>query len=327
MQGTSDAGSYIAVVTAIVQGEMPEDPFFARVFPGWPLFIAPVYVIFSSEWAPVILTLLIASLLPSLHFLLTKDRVASLVMTCGLPCLLAGPAFLTNEHFYLMMIYLSCLAGKHSKYHLASLITGLTAWIRPLSFFLWIGQSLIYLRQRQIKTWLTTSIIAGGVVLMMFVFNKAVFGVPFIQFQQYSCLPNISPEQFQMLNLQEGQGSHSGFPFVNLVKASLYTNPPLWKQIFVWSHVLFLCGLILFCFIRPQFKDEEWSLHFINSLGVALFIFSTGPYWAFHSFDRYFSWGLPSYLILLRPLMPKRLIWPVIYIVLCVAVSLWRTLR
>jgi|GEM_PF-7032718 len=320
--GRGDGWSYLAVADCILSGNKPQDLFNLRVFPGWPIAFLPVYLLTNSLWGPILLGIILASLLPVFHYQLTGHKFSSTVMICGTPALLVSPAYLMSESLFLALIYLACLSSRSSKHYLAAIITGLTAWVRPVAFFLWCGQTLVLLQQKQYRIAITTSAIAGFAASSLFLFNFAIFQDPFIQFNQYGTLPNISDTHREMLGLADGTGSHSGLPFSNFIAASLRTSPPLWKQIFIWGHAICLCLILLWSMLNFKFHDKNRVLHCINATGMGLFIFSTGPYWAFYSFDRYFVWALPSYLILLEPWLPKRMIGAITICILCFGCAL-----
>src|SRR5262245_9700955 len=72
------------------------------------------------------------------------------------------------------------------------------------------------------------------------------------------------------------------------------THPPFWKQCFVFGHIC-LIGLAIF---QAFWRSEQNPMVFILKwwmVGNSIFILSTGEYWAYHSFDRYFTWALPAY--------------------------------
>ena len=304
----SDAHSYLQVADLFISGRPLSVPFAGRVFPGWPICFAPAYAIIKSPWVPVVVAILISCVLPLMQLSISGNRTAAIIMICGTPTLLMHSVLAMSEPLFLLLTLGSCLAFARDRSSLAALLTGVAAWVRPTSCFLWLGQALeLVARGRRVEA-LKMSVIAGLAAGSMFLFNAWLYGSPFYQFGQYGTLPNISDQARQALGLWENGGSHFGMPMVNLIKASLLTHPPLWKQAFVWGHVVMLMMFLVFGSSSASRSEPYWTSNFVWAAGTGLFILCTGPYWAFHSFDRYFVWALPAYLALIQPWL-KRTRW------------------
>lgn len=319
----ADAPSYLAVADWVLFGKPLPTVFDGRAFPGWPMAFASVYAWLPSPWVPVSAGLLLAALLPVLQFRVAGDRTSALLLLGGTPTLLMHSVLGMSEPLFLLLCLASCACFQQRRTGVAALLTGLAAWVRPTSFFLFLGQLYELWRARQFRAGARAVLLAGAGAGGMFVFNQFVYGEPLFQFGQYGSLPNVSLEHKDRLGLAAAEGGHFGLPLVHLVRASLLTDPPLWKQVFIWSHVVALLAVLVLGATRRARLQPHWGMHFVWALGTGLFVLSTGPYWAFYSFDRYAVWALPACLMLVRPWLEQKRWLPWLAVPGSLALALW----
>jgi hypothetical protein len=178
-------------------------------------------------------------------------------------------------------------------------IIGLAAIVRPTALFPWIGMFLVLYSEKSWQKMFIFSLTSGLTVCLLFIFNEHFYNDILRQFHSYSTLPNVSKAVLDNLKT-EGEGSHFGWPFVNLVKATFILTPPIWKIAFVWAHVIAIFVSIIIAIKNKLYQNSLEKIFFVWAFLNSLFIFSTGEFWAFYSFDRYFIWALPAYLFLIK---------------------------
>lgn len=289
----SDAPSYIAIANYLAGEDVAPAEWDMRVFPGWSYFLA---LFAGTDLRLVCITfgILFSGLASVLFFKVVRDERLAWLFVFLSPtflfqtCLGMGEAFLLTLELaglYFHLIHRQSASG---------LLLGMAGITRPTALFIYLPILLENIKALGVKRSMPFVLCSAVFPLIMVSINAAVFGDLLIQLHQYQGLPNISLEAREALGLLPTEGSHFGLPLLNLVKASLYLDLPLWKQFYIWGHVAALATAIWISFTsrsptRVDFVFRWWCL------GNAIFILSTGEYWAFHSFDRYFVWALPAY--------------------------------
>jgi hypothetical protein len=135
-----------------------------------------------------------------------------------------------------------------------------------------------------------------------------MYGDPLHQLHAYEALPNVG-EAAGALAARGYSSGHWGWPFLHLVATPTWVEVPAWKVAFIAGHVaavLAACSIGVMGWGRSALSDvmTVWAV------GNTVLIVSAGPYWGFHSFDRYAVWALPAYGYLLTSALPRsRPVW------------------
>lgn len=253
----------------------------------------------------ILISCIFACLLPVVLARLGGSSSAAFLLTVGTPSLLFYSSLGMGEAFYLLLMMLAMLGAMRGHSASAGLLNGLAALVRPTAVFLTLGIVASMAVQRRWKDGLKYAACAGLGASLLFGINVWKFGDPLHSFNSYAGLPNINPAAAEMLGLAPGEGSHFGPPLVNLVKTSLLPITPKWKIFFIWGHVAAL-AVVLALGLRRVRESPQMLAAWLWVAGNGAFILCTGPYWAFHSFDRYFTWALPACLLLVDRWLPAR---------------------
>ena len=340
----SDAPSYVAVARMIMTAARGANGWHERVFIGWPLMFAVPGALVGYDLACLALGVLCAALVPVAWWTLTQDRASSLALTMLTPTWLMQSGLGMSEPAFLLLQVVAVLAWVRERPLVASACAGAAMVVRPNGAFVWLAVAYGLGRRRAWSRLAAHGALAAASVAVVVLFNLHFYGDALRQAHMYSELPNIGAEASAAVANLPFAGGHMGLPFLHLIATPLIVHVPLWKIIFVWLHallVLVACGLGIqrmraYGFARalsPASEPQEHNdaeLHAMMLLWALLstaFILCTGPYWGFHSFDRYCVWALPAYLYLAREHLPKRdALWLALGVV-SIAVTLWSQAR
>lgn len=300
----SDVGAYARMADFYYGGEVPASGWITRVFPGWPLAFGWLQRFWDWPAPQMLISIVFACMLPVLQARLGCRPAAAFLMTAGTPSLLFHSTLGMGEALYLMLLMLALLAIMRGKPLVAGLFNGLAAVVRPTAVFLALGVLVELLWRRKWLAFAKYALVAGLGASLLLVINALYFRNPLHSFNSYSGLPNIGAAA-PMLGLAPGEGSHFGPPFVNLIKTTLLPITPKWKILFIWGHVVALVAVLALGLRR--WREKPWMpACWLWTAGNGVFILCTGPYWAFHAFDRYFTWALPACLLLVDRWLPSR---------------------
>lgn len=305
----SDAGSFVPVAKFVYGLEPLANlkTYDTRVFPGWPLAIGLLFKAGLPEWSALALSLLCAAVAPVVFRRVTGDsRLAWLLVYFSPAWLLAG-FHPISESAYVLLILLLLAALKLDRPFLAGILAGAMFAIRPFGIA-WAGAAglaLLMAYPRQLRH--AALYTAGSLlpVVGLVILNLRIFGSPWHQLEVYG-LPldqlNVAPEIAARLGQTSG---HWGLPFRHLLATPWIITVPVWKIAYIYAHAAALLALV-FPAIRSLGRNPAaWERALaIGFLANGALIVSTGPYWGFYSFDRYFVWGLPGALWLGRAWIP-----------------------
>jgi hypothetical protein len=315
---SSDAPSYIAVSTLIIHGVRSHNPWDERVFLGWPLMISLARAAIPAEAACVLLAVACAAAVPLLVYWYTRDINIAIVGAVISPTWILQTSLGMSEPAYLCVILAALVLVNAGNVTGGALLMGLAATIRPTALFPWLAVLFDLWKtgspKRTVARWIALSGLVAGMTVPL---NVYLYGVPFRQLEGYSTLPNVGKGVLASGLACEGAG-HFGFPFRALVETPLRVHVPLWKVGFIYGHlavVLLACGESLRT-RNSASRTRIWRVSAVWALLNTAFVVCAGPYWGFHSFDRYCLWALPAYLVLLSRRLPRRL-WMWIAIGIC----------
>ncbi len=301
----SDAGSFLPMAR-VIYGLAPLSAvkvYDTRVFPGWPLLLGLPLRLGLPEWSALALSLACSALVPILFLRLTGERRLAWLLVYFPPAWLLAGLHPISEPAYLALILAGLLALKYARPGLAGGVLGATFVLRPFGAAWAAGGWVagLWSRPRDGRAALRFALLAAVPVAGLLVLNAAVFGDPLRQLHVYE-LPldqlNLSTATAAQLGAAAG---HWGPPFKYLLLTPWLTPVPAWKIAYIYAHAAALLVLVWrgVAFLRGP--GEPWQRALVlGFLANAALIVCTGPYWGFHSFDRYFVWGLPGALWLAR---------------------------
>jgi hypothetical protein len=326
--GVADTSSYIAVAHHFVTGQRSANEWDERVFPGWSLLLTPFSLLGIAGPGAVALSTAFGALVPYLVWILTRDARTALGCAVLLPVWLLQSTLGMSEPSYLAAILIGLIALMRGQTAAGALMIGFAGLIRPTAAFAWAAGGLVLWRGRQWRKLVLWSAVSALVVSLIVPLNLKLYGEPLRQTKLYNSLPNIGNEAREA-GISEGKFGHLGIPFKALVETPILVRVPKWKIFYVWAHVVMILGACWFAFRHINGSDLDQVLSVWALLNSA-FIVSTGPYWGFHSFDRYCLWAMPAYMFLLRPYLPNaRWIWYTVAVLstLIALAARWKLMR
>lgn len=300
----SDLMYSVAVTEHIVTGDRPENRWAERLFPGWPILCIPAAISGYPLAGAVGLAAVFASAVPFLVLWLTRSLPIAYAAAVFPPVWILQSTMGMSEPAYLAFVVAAIAFAVSGRVSLAAVLMGLAALIRPTALFPWCAV-LVHLLitsagPRKVATWvLLSGFIAGAVIPL----NVYLYDEPFRQLNQYLTLPNLR-EDAQAAGLAVRGAGHFGWPFQALLETPLLVHVPTWKIGYVWFHVV----LVVVASTRVfWFKslDAVSGIAAVWAVANSLFIVCAGPYWGFHSFDRYCLWAMPAYLVLIQKWLPS----------------------
>lgn len=303
---TSDAGSFIPVARALARLEPADHLKFydTRVFPGWPLLIAPLLGAGLPEPSVLMLVLLCAAFAPWLYLRLTGDPTGAWLLAVFPPAWLLATIHPISEGAYIVLIIAGCLAVRDHRWFLAGIAAGSLVLFRPFGLT-WVLAFALPLSATPRTGRSAAAYVLGGALMAAVLAgtNLMLYGDLLHQFRVYA-RPLSELNLPESLSRGESPAGHWGWPFVNLVSTPFRYHVPLWKVAYIYTIAvasLALAGLAGRQLYRRQNLSDWERAALAGFLGNTLLSFCTGPYWGFYSFDRYFVWSLPGALIAARP--------------------------
>jgi hypothetical protein len=301
LYGFSDGGSYLGVGKAIYgigDGGAGLTDYDRRVFPGWPWAIGWVGYFVHSKEILVGLTIMAGAIVPCLFVLLSEDRKTGIVLLYGTPAWLLHTIYPMAEGFFLALVLLAFLAAANRWILVAGLLAGWAVVTKPFGIAALAGVLLVVASKSGTGAWGRSVFRFLGAAavgpLLLIVFNVHLYGDPLAQLHTYAkgiSELNVASDVAARLGFPEG---HWGYPFYWLIMTPLRVPVPIWKLFYIYAHVVALVVLGVMAIAGVREASVLGRGMRVWLVLCALLIVSTGPYWAFQSFDRYFLWLLPA---------------------------------
>jgi len=294
-----DGGFFQKLSEAIYLRPGPDISFAeSRFFLGWPMIFGWGNWLGSGRAVMISLTVLFSALVPGIFYMLTEEEELSWLLCFFPPAWLLYSIYPMSEPAYLALGLGSLLLLKPERAFWPGFLMGAMLSVRPYALPLTLAQLLVTGRRggRSLIRYV------AGVILMPLVagwLNLRMYGDLFRQVRAYSVRLeelNISADAAERLGHPSG---HLGIPFVNILITPWKVPTPLWKVLYIYVHLAALLAVLVISFRRMRYWRQFGELEtcmFAWFLGGSLLIVSTGPYWGFHSFDRYFLWAWPAML-------------------------------
>lgn len=298
----SDAGSFLKVAK-VVYGIAPADSlslYDSRVFLGWPLLFGWALRVGLPDPAMLVISCTLAALAPVLFLRLTGDRNLAWYLVYLPPAWLVASVHPISEPAYLALTLLGLIAVKRARGVLSGAAGGALVLLRAFgivwlcAFFL----ALIRPRRPGLRVTGLFCLAASAPVAGLLLVSWAVYGDPLRQVHVYGRpLAELNIPLGVAAQLHNPSG-HWGWPFESLLLTPFRTRVPLWKIIYIYSHVPVL---VILAWRAVAVLRDRTALGWQAALAAGYLLNSalivcTGPYWGFESFDRYFIWGLPGAL-------------------------------
>ncbi len=314
--GLSDGGSFLALAHAIADPARRAAMTFydSRVFPGWPLCEALFLGIGLPEPAVLAVTVLLAGLATWLFFRLTQNYPLALLLGMAPPAWILASIHPVSEAFYLTLGLLAAIALQSRRFAFAGLCAGAMIATRPFGIA-WAAAALVVAALECRRTgavrplWALAAGLGGGFLALPLV-NLRLYGELWHQARVYAAPLaelNLRGPAFAALGQPHG---HWGPPFWHVLTTPWFVPTPWWKIVYIYGHVAALLVLAPLAVRRLRALAAAGDLGRVFLLGSFLvngcLIVCAGPYWGFHSFDRYFVWGLPGALVALEPVLPPK---------------------
>lgn len=313
----SDAGSFKNVASCLAGLASPGtlSMYDGRVFPGWPLLLAPGFLAFPALYWMHFLTLGLVGLCLWLFSRFTDSTPALLLFALTPPAwvlngvhAMAEPAFLAGSLGALFL-------ASRRQWLWAGVLGGFTCVIKPYGIFPALGLVVMALwsdpsRPGRVRDFTALAVGGLGGPLVYVLLNLYLFGNPIRQFAVYG-MPleelNVTPEIAEKIGHASG---HWGMPFVALLQTPwlMPTSPA--KILYIYAHAVavILLGVgALYRFWKGKIAPTPVNAALLAWLwGCGFAIFCGGPYWGFHGFDRYCVWLWPALLLLYAEELKKR---------------------
>lgn len=309
----SDAASFLRMGRVLAQGAPAQALSFYdhRAFPGWPVFMAAATELAPEPLAVLGLTLLLGAVVPVAVYFLSGCERLSLAVALLPPVWLLSSAYPMAEPLLLAAGAGALVAASSGAWLWAGFLGGLACVTKPYAVFLalglawaaWRGPSATPAPLRLGKVFL------GSLLPVVAAASLCVlrFGVVAPQLAVYSApldQLNIPAEAAQRLGAAVG---HWDWPGKALVLTPLRLSVPAWKIGYIFLHVVAAVALTVRGARRGWTSGIPWQQGAaIWLLGNTAASFCAGPYWGFHSFDRYVSWAWPAAALLNRDLFVSR---------------------
>ncbi|MGH9440714.1 MAG: hypothetical protein ACRD16_00405 [Thermoanaerobaculia bacterium] len=296
----ADEPSYAALAHMIGTGERPANRWMERMFPGWPLLLAIPCRFLPIDWTILLMGALLAAAVPVLFFLLTRDFGMSVAVALVPPTWLKHSCIGMSEPAMLVLVLLSLVLYVRGKKVASAIPMAASTLIRPVAGFAAIGVLWLVFRRSGWRRAMVWAAIFSSAILFQVAFNLHYYGVWNRQARLYANDPTLSPEILRAFPAGMTRRAYLNVPFASLILTPLRLSTPPWKVAFIAANVV---AVVVSCvFLLRRLRDSDLSFVFaVWGILNAGFIFCLGPYWGFHSFDRYAIAALPAYAFAFMP--------------------------
>lgn len=286
----------------------------SRVFPLWPMVLAGFLKLGLSGWGWILVGPAFAGAASALFYRVTGSFAAALLLGAAPPAWVLTTLSPMSEGLYLVLGLLTALALQRDRCLLAGVLVGLMVATRPFGLAWALAGAIVIVAARGDRAIRLGAFGLGAAlgVLPLVLVNILMFGDLLHQVRVYSgSLVSINLPPRIAARLGDASG-HWGIPFKHLLITPWIVPVPLWKLTYVYANLALFLGLaplILRRFFRTAGELSADNFLMLAFVINGLLSVSTGPYWGFHSFDRYLSWAAPGAIVAMRGLLPPAR-WP-----------------
>ncbi len=293
----TDVPSYVVVAQAMFEGAvLPPDSWHTRVFPGWSVLIGPPGRVFGYAWSAVLLGMIAAAAVPVAFRRCGGSLQGAWMLAWMSPAFVLCSALGMSEPANLLLILASYLLLQRGHPLAAGLVMGAAGLFRPASVFACLGGVFLLPESGRGPAFVRYVLGCGLIAGMLLPFNRIEYGDWLHQLGMYGHAANIPATALAQLGYDAANAPHWGWPFQALIAGALRLPVPTWKLCYIAANVAMV--LVAMAIAARRLAGGAASA-FDRAMaawlfGNSLFIFSTGPYWGFHSFDRYAVWAMPA---------------------------------
>ncbi|MDD2765422.1 MAG: hypothetical protein PHE83_15780 [Opitutaceae bacterium] len=317
--GLSDGGSFLTLARTMLNRSslVPLTFYDTRVFPFWPLGEALVLTTGLPEPAVLGLTVLLSGLVVWLFHRLTGSLPFALLLAVFPPAWVLASVHPVSEALYLALGLAAAWALRLNRFCVAGLCMGAMISTRPFGIA-WAAMAVVLgaNESRLRRSWRQVALTISGIFVglsPLILINLHFYGDVWHQVRVYAAplnALNVHGAVSQTLGPAQG---HWGPPFWYVLATPWIVPVPFWKVAYIYAHVVALLLLIPVALsgMREEFngrRDLARILLFGAFVLNGILIVCGGPYWGFHSFDRYFLWGLPGALLSAERILHGRLL-------------------
>lgn len=293
----TDVPSYVVVARALFEGAvLPPDSWHTRVFPGWSALIGPPGLVFGYAWSAVVLGIVAAAAVPVAYRRCGGSSQGAWLLVWMSPAFVLCSAFGMSEPANLLLILASYLLLQRKHPLAAGLVMGAAGLFRPASVFACLGGVFLLPATGRGIAFVRYVVGCGLVAGLLLPFNRVEYGDWLHQLGMYGHAANIPVTALVQLGYDADNAPHWGWPFASLIAGALRLPVPAWKLGYIAANVAMVI-IALAIALRRLGDGSAVALDRAMAawlVGNSLFIFCTGPYWGFHSFDRYAVWAMPA---------------------------------
>lgn len=300
-----DTPSYVAIADSTIEAARPENAWHERVFPGWSLVLVPFALLGVTQYSAVVLGSLLAAIVPVLYLWHTGDKGFAWLIAFVPPTWLMHSSLGMSEPLQLAASMASIALATVSP-GWSGLCMAMASLTRPQAVFAGAAILVNLFRLRKFKAAAKWVFAASLGPLALILFNIFTYKDWVHQARMYSMTPNVNDEILKSLTAFMSERNFFNLPFVSLILTPILSPTPTWKIVFVLTNVVFVLSSSIILGMR--IKRDSFTAHYgIWAILNTAFIVCGGPYWGFHSFDRYAVWALPAYAYGFSLVLPQSL--------------------
>lgn len=293
-----DGYSYIRYARFIADQSTEFTGYDARVFPGYPLLIAPLSLIGIPTWAAALAVNIAAGAVSAvLGAVVFRDLRVGWLMAFFIPVYVASSAMAGNEA-PMLAFALAGLAvagrGGMTAAGVGGLLLGVAGIQRPVACFAVLGMMIVLARRRQWAAALlvgfpAAAVVAATMLLVQQWLGDALYGV-----------------RFYATSDQSYAGELFAWPMKSLIFTPLYQPVQVFKLPYVWMHALLAVGgTVLLTWRAWAGERSDRQMLAIIWLGLnTLYVLMIGSDWGFHALPRFLIPALPPLFLAYSGVLP-----------------------
>jgi hypothetical protein len=298
---SADGYQYIAYARAWLgdMAEMDANPYYRRLFPGYPGLIALLSLLgIPVAFASLFPSWLACAAVAPLCAIVFRDRRVGWAAATLTPSYVYSGSLISTEAMCLLFSLLGVLLASRGRSISGGLAFGLGGVFRPVAVFALLGTAV---RQTLEGHWRRAAVsiafaglaVGAGMAALQWRFGDALMSV-----HRYTDDP------------QAYGGEVLTWPFSSLIRTPLETDVAPWKLAFVGVHAVAALGGCILAFreLRAARGEErgpavEAAVWLWSS---TLYVLCIGNVWGFHDFPRFLVPALPPLFFAWRRFLPSR---------------------
>lgn len=278
--------------------EFAANPYFGRLFPGYPLLIAGLNLLGMPISLATLLPSWLAGAVTAPLAAVAFERRVGWAMATLVPAFTFQVSLMSTEALCLFCASLAFLLWRSQRPISAGLTFGVGAMFRPMIVFGMLGATAADALDRRIGKSAKMIVAAGLSIVPCLWAVEARFGDAIMSARRYAT--DATAYRSAVLT----------WPFSTLALVPWRTHVAPWKLVFVGAHlvvVLVGCALALQQWrSRDRSRGELATASLVWLWSNTLFVLCVGYPWGFHDFPRYLVPALPPLFLVYRRYLPQR---------------------